>query len=186
MSFWRPPTYRPLTPEECVVRASAVAPSLRRRMTSFIYEGVLLFGIVVPVALIYGVVTNQRHALHGRAGLGLTLALVLLLYFGWCWFHTGQTLAMKTWHLKLVTATGGRLSPAQVAWRYLTMWTWFVPPILAAQWLQWHSTRQILGAMVVWVALYALSSFLLPRRQFLHDLLSGTRVIDTRPDLPQA
>ena len=93
---------------------------------------------------------------------------------------------MKTWHLKLVTATGGRLSPAQVAWRYLTMWTWFVPPILAAQWLQWHSTRQILGAMVVWVALYALSSFLLPRRQFLHDLLSGTRVIDTRPDLPQA
>ena len=25
------------------------------------------------------------------------------------------------------------------------------PPILAAQWLQWHSTRQILGAMVVWV-----------------------------------
>ena len=58
--------------------AKARAPGIGRRLTSFIYEGVLLFGIVVPVALVYGVITNQRHALQGREGLGVVLTLALL------------------------------------------------------------------------------------------------------------
>ncbi len=71
MSFWRPPTYRPLTAQECAERAIGQAPSLRRRLTAVIYEGVLLFGIVVPA-------TNQRHAMEGRAGLWVTLVMALL------------------------------------------------------------------------------------------------------------
>ena len=186
MSFWRPPTYRALTLEESAQRAKARAPGIGRRLTSFIYEGVLLFGIVVPVALVYGVITNQRHALQGREGLGVVLTLALLAYFGWCWFNTGQTLAMKTWHLKLVTPLGGRLAPWQVVVRFVTMWLWFAPPLVMAHQLQWHSTQQILGALAMWVLIYALSSLFLPRQQFLHDLISGTRMIDTRPELPAA
>jgi len=181
MSFWRPPTYRPLTSQECAERASGQAPSLRRRLTAFIYEGVLLFGIVVPVALIYGIATNQRHAMEGRAGLWVTLVLALLAYFAWCWHHTGQTLAMKTWHLKLVNPEGGSLRWYQVLLRFVTMWLWVVPPLVIAQALHWQGSGRIMGALLAWIAVYALFSLMLPRRQFLHDVISRTRLIDTRP-----
>lgn len=182
MSFWRPPTYRPLTPAECADRAEGPAASLRRRMTAFVYEGVLLFGIVVPVALVYGVITNQRHGMVGRLGLGLTLFFTLLLYFVWCWSRTGQTLALKTWHIQMVTAAGTRPPAWRAALRYLLSWLWFAPPLVAAQALGWqHTIGQITGALAGWVLGYALLSYLLPRQQFLHDLLAGTRLIDARP-----
>jgi uncharacterized RDD family membrane protein YckC len=181
MSFWRPPTYRPLTSAECTERASAQAPSLRRRLTAFVYEGVLLFGIVVPVALVYGVLTNQRHGMEGRLGLGLTLFATLLIYFVWCWRRSGQTLAMKTWHLQLVDAGGARPPIWRAMLRHLLSWLWFAPSLVAAWAFDWHSTGQIMGALVGWIGVYSLLSYLLPRRQFLHDVLSGTRLIDARP-----
>lgn len=151
-------------------------------MTAFVYEGVLLFGIVVPVALVYGVITNQRHGMVGRLGLGLTLFFTLLLYFVWCWSRTGQTLALKTWHIQMVTAAGTRPPAWRAALRYLLSWLWFAPPLVAAQALGWqHTIGQITGALAGWVLGYALLSYLLPRQQFLHDLLAGTRLIDARP-----
>jgi uncharacterized RDD family membrane protein YckC len=67
----------------------------------------LLFGVVVVAAACCSALTQQRHALQGQVGLRAFLFLVIGIYFVWFWSRTGQTLAMKTWHIRLVTAQGG-------------------------------------------------------------------------------
>ena len=60
--------------------------------------------------LLYGIVTQQRHALVGAIGLRVFLFLVLGAYFVWFWSRGGQTLAMQTWHIRLVTRDGAPVS----------------------------------------------------------------------------
>ena len=43
----------------------------------------------------------------GRHVLQAFLFVVLGIYFIWFWSHGGQTLAMKTWHIRLVDRDGG-------------------------------------------------------------------------------
>jgi uncharacterized RDD family membrane protein YckC len=175
-------TYRPLTAEETATRARAIAPRLRRRVTSFVYEGVLVFGIAVPVGLVYGIATNQRHGLEGRHGLWAALLLAFALYYTWCWVQTGQTLAMKTWHLRVVGRDGEGVTLPRALLRHVLAWLWLMPGLLLPKVLGLTQGRQLFAALVGWMVLYAVSSFVLPRRQFLHDVLSGTCLIDTRPD----
>jgi uncharacterized RDD family membrane protein YckC len=80
--------------------------------------------------------------------------LVLLVYFVWFWLHGGQTLAMKTWRIRLVSSDGLPLRPGQALLRYLLSW----PSVVLG------------GAGLAWA--------LLDRDgQFLHDRLAGTRLI---------
>jgi hypothetical protein len=65
--------------------APGAAPSLRRRMACFVYEGVLLFGVVMCAGLVYSSLTQQRHALVGLHGLQVVVFVVLGLYFVWFW-----------------------------------------------------------------------------------------------------
>lgn len=173
--------YVPLTVAQCIERAQGPAPGLRRRMAAFLYEGVLLFGVVMTVGLIYGIVIGQKHALQHREGLQATVFVVLSLYFMWFWRHGGQTLAMKTWHVRLVSREGGVLSLKQALFRYVASWLWFAPALLGAWLAGWHQSKLLYGALFGWIAAYALLSWLHPQRQFLHDALCGTRLIDTRP-----
>ncbi|MDP3615807.1 MAG: RDD family protein, partial [Rubrivivax sp.] len=106
-------------------------PGLARRLACFLYEGVLLFGVVVIAGLGYGIVTQQRHALVGSTGLQAFLVLVLGLYFVHFWSRSGQTLAMLTWHIRLVTASGQPVSRLRAACRYLLSWIWFLPALAA-------------------------------------------------------
>ncbi|RRS03059.1 RDD family protein [Aquabacterium soli] len=177
----RPPVAPPLTWAQCAERAAGPAAPLKRRLAAFIYEGVLLFGVVMLVGMVFGVATQQRHALHGREGLQAALFLALSLYFIWFWTQGGQTLAMKTWHVRLVRHDGLPLTLAQATGRAVLSWLWFAPPLLLAWAAQWHHGKSIGSLLTLWMVAYALSSFFLPRRQFLHDVLCGTRVIDTRP-----
>jgi len=88
------------------------APSLPRRLACFVYEGVLLFGVVMIAGWLFSTLSQQRHALQGRGLLQGFLFLVFAVYFTWFWSHGGQTLAMKTWRVRLVTASGGPLTQA--------------------------------------------------------------------------
>jgi len=45
--------------------------------------------------------------------------VVLGVYFIGLWTRAGQTLAMKTWHLRVLTNTGAPLSPRRALARYL-------------------------------------------------------------------
>lgn len=164
---------------------SATAPAerpapLRRRMAAFVYEGVLLFGLVMVVGLVYSIATGQRHGLQGRTGMMACQFLALAAYFIWFWTHGGQTLAMKTWHVRLASVRGGPVSLPQALARFMAGWLWFMPAWTAAWLAGWHHSKWVYGAMGVWVLAYASLSWLLPQRQFFHDTLCRTRLIDTR------
>jgi uncharacterized RDD family membrane protein YckC len=157
------------------------APGLTRRLACFLYEGVLLFGIVMVAGLLYGIVTNQRHALTGALGLRVFLFVVLGVYFVYFWSRRGQTLAMQTWHIRLVTRAGVPPTRARAALRYLLAWLWFVPA-LAVLWLS--GLKGGLATTVVLltgVLAYAALARLHPERQYLHDLLCDTRLVTWRP-----
>lgn len=152
-------------------------PPLRRRLASFLYEGMLVFGIAFGTAFVYGIGTGQQHAMQGREGLIAALVLVIGVYFLWCWTRTGQTLAMQTWRLRVVGPDGRPPSLPRALARYLLSWLWFLPGLLTIHFMGWEHDRGRVGLTLgVGALLYACLSLLLPHRRFLHDLLSGTRV----------
>jgi uncharacterized RDD family membrane protein YckC len=165
--------------------AHVTPPGLLRRLAVFVYEGVLLFGVVMIAGYLYSSLTQQRHALQGHGGLQAFLFIVLGIYFVWFWSHGGQTVAMRAWHVRLVTADGRAVSQGRALVRYLVCWVWFMPA-LAATWLSGADTAaQILGSMAAGVIAYALLALLHPQRQFWHDALCGTRLIMAWPVPPR-
>lgn len=121
------------------------------------YEGILLiavvfFGFLAPnIALGVGV----HVALPGGV-LFLQMIGVVGFYLVWFWRRDGRTLAMKTWKLKLVARDGSRPSLDQLILRFLLALPCFL----------------VCGLGLFW-ALFDRD------RQFLHDRLSGTRIVFT-------
>jgi uncharacterized RDD family membrane protein YckC len=164
---------------------SATTPSIRRRLAALIYEGVLLFGVLMIAGWLYSTLTQQRHALQGKAGLQGFLFVVLGIYFAWFWSRGGQTVAMKAWHIRLVTVGGQPLTQARALLRYLLAWLWFVPALAAVYLAGLHSGAAIYSALTVGVLAYAALAWLQPDRQFWHDAVCGTRLVSWEPALPQ-
>lgn len=163
--------------------SAVVAPSLTRRMASLVYEGLLLFSIgLIPGAIgaLFVALTGQQHPLQGELSLQIITVLIYAIYFGWFWSARGQTLPMKTWHIRVVTAQGRPLSQARALARFGASCAWVAPAVLIAHLNGW-SARATLAAVGVGVIAYALLALLHPQRQFWHDALCGTRLIDVRP-----
>lgn len=167
---------------EALAKPGALAtPGLMRRLACFVYEGVLLFGVVVAAGLVYGVVTQQRHALVGAFGLRVLLFFVLGLYFVWFWTHSGQTLAMQTWRIRLVTRDGRPLTPLRALCRYLLAWLWFVPALVALELAGLPGALPALAALATGVLAYAALARVHPDRQYWHDAVCGTRLVTWLP-----
>jgi len=157
------------------------APALVRRMAAWLYEGVLLFGVLAFASLVFSVPTNYRGALDDprRIAYAAWLFLVLAAYFTWFWSR-GQTLAMKSWHIRVVDRQGARLPRGRALLRFLFAWIWLLPPLAALRAHQF-SVGQLFVLTLGWVVFWALASRLHPQRQFWHDVLAGTRLVDARP-----
>ena len=149
-------------------------------MAAWLYEGVLMFGVVVPAGLVFSVATQMRHALAFREGLIAFLFLVLAGYFAWFWTRGGQTLAMKTWHIRVVDRHGRRLTWGRALVRYVFCYIWLLPP-LAAFGSRQVAVAPLLALVAGWVAFWAVLSRLHPQRQFWHDVLAGTRLVHAPP-----
>lgn len=131
------------------------APGLMRRLASMFYEILLLLAVLAlllafPHALI-GAFTNH---VASQTVLRAHFFLVLLVYFLWFWCHGGQTLAMKTWRIRLTESEGLPVRPARALLRYLLCW-----PSIA------------LGGIGILWALFDRDG------QFLHDRIAGTRLV---------
>ena len=102
----------------------ARAPGFFRRLAALFYDLVLLFGVlmiaitivIVPYELIVDAPFPHDEGLH-RFGLRLYLIATSVLYFGFSWVRTGQTLGMRTWHLRLVCEDGSGLRPRDALMR---------------------------------------------------------------------
>ena len=168
--------------------ATGPTPSLLRRMTCFVYEATLLFGIaLVPAVLgtVFFAQTGQSHPLQSEGVVRAFALVVYGIYFVGCWSVRGQTLAMQTWRISVVAADGTRLSQTRALARYVACCVaWFAPATLAAATLHlppWPA----LAAVVLGIVVYALLALAAPGRQFWHDIVCGTRLADTRGEPPR-
>lgn len=122
-----------------------------------VYDGILLVGVVFFGFLVPNVLLGiSADILLPNGVLLLHFLLVVALYFIGFWRRDGRTLAMKTWKIQLLAADGNRPSIDQLILRFLLAW----PSVL------------LLGIGLCW-ALFDRD------RQFLHDRLSGTRLVFT-------
>ena len=139
------------------------APGLGRRLASALYELLMLaaLGLVAtfPFLAVFG------DSIHGwrRHVLQLWVVAVCGTYFVWFWSRGGQTLPMKTWRIRVVRLDGAALDRALALNRYLLA----LLGLLAA------------GLGFAWA--------LVDRdRQFLHDRLAGTALVDATSAPPRA
>lgn len=128
----------------------------RRRIASLVYESLLLAGILALTFLVPNLIVGVVWGVTSPGWFAwLHVFCVLGAYFVWYWTRTGQTLAMQTWRLQIVTIEEGKPPAALTGWlRYALAW----PSVLLG------------GLGLLWA--------LIDRdRQFLHDRLAGTRVV---------
>jgi uncharacterized RDD family membrane protein YckC len=152
-----------------------LAPPLTRRMACWLYEGMLMFGVVFIAGYLFSTLTQTRNALDNRHWQQAFLFVVFGIYFTWFWSR-GQTLAMKTWHIRVVDSQGKALTQTRALLRYVLSWLWFLPP-LAAGYAFSLSGAEIGVISLGWVAIWALLSRFHVLRQFPHDALAGTRLV---------
>jgi hypothetical protein len=80
-----------VVPAENVLPVDMHTPSLKRRMACWLYEGLLMFGVVFIAGYLFGTLSQTRHALNNRHALQAFLFLIFGIYFTWFWAK-GQTL----------------------------------------------------------------------------------------------
>ena len=149
---------------------------LKNRLFCMVYEGMLLFGVLFISGWLFSTLLQQRHALVLRHAQQVWQFIVLGVYFGWFWTHGGQTLAMKTWRVRIVTREGQTIRWPRALLRYVLAWGWFIPGLAAASLI--HAQGWMLMLLpALNVALWAAAARLDPDRQFIHDRIAGTRVV---------
>lgn len=141
-------------------QSTAQFASLGRRFLALIYEALILAAVVLAGALPAVMVTQSWPPLAARTALQFWLLVLCGAFYGWQWCATGQTLPMKTWHMKLVTVDGSPLNRRRALARYLAA----------------------LGGLLM-LGLGFLWAFIDRDRQFLHDRLAGTRVVVSEASL---
>ena len=162
-------------------------PSLSRRMACWLYEGMLVFGVVFVAGCIFflagslwGTSTVATSPMTRNYALQGYLFSVLGIYFVWLWAK-GQTLAMQTWGIIVLDLCGKPVTQARALLRYLLSWLWFLPVLAAV------APFKLTGAesaviIVGWILVWAILSRFHPKHQFWHDALAGTQLV-TKPKL---
>jgi uncharacterized RDD family membrane protein YckC len=105
--------------------------SLWRRLAAMLYDSILLIAIWIVLSFLvtaaFGI-EESRHVEEGKimleplyqSTLFATIAASSYLFFGWFWTHSGQTLGMQAWKIKVQNHDGSALNWQQVLLRYLT------------------------------------------------------------------
>jgi uncharacterized RDD family membrane protein YckC len=153
-------------------------------MACWMYEGLLMFGVVFLAGYLFGTLSQTRNALDNRHALQTFVFVVAGIYFVWFWAK-GQTLAMKTWNIRVVDVNGAPLTQQRALLRYLLSWLWFVPPLLVS-WLLGLPAAESAVLAVGWIAIWAILARFHPSQQFWHDAWAGTRLVTWVSPAPRA
>jgi uncharacterized RDD family membrane protein YckC len=138
---------------------TGVSAGFGRRIAAALYDALLLVALLVILTtlLVFGVTRSEitpdkvgAWAYFYRA----LLLLIIVAYYLLNWTRSGQTLGMRAWHLRAVTATGKPLSLREAAIR------------LGWAALAWAPA----GLGVLWI-------FLDRDHLTLQDRLSNTRIV---------
>ena len=149
-------------------------------MACWLYEGMLLFAVLFVAGWLFSTLGQMRDAMDSRRHLLQAFLFVIFgIYFAWFWAR-GQTLAMKTWNIRVVDIHGRPISQLRALWRYVLAWLWFLPPLAVMAPMR-LSGGEIAVLFMGWVLVWALLSRFHAQRQFLHDALAGTRLVSSPP-----
>ena len=141
---------------EGTVRADRLSqPNARLmvRIAALIYDSFLVVAIWMLSSLLLVATTDLGEAMTGPLYQAF-LYLELLAFYVYFWSFKGQTLGMQVWRLQLINESGDLLSRRDALLRFLS-----ATPSMGC-----------FGIGFLWILVN-------PDRAALHDLLSGTRVI---------
>lgn len=128
---------------------------LWRRVSAMLYEALLLLALWFIADYLFIALTHNLSSPYKKPLLQGYLLGITAVYFCWFWLR-GQTLAMKTWRIRVVNREGAPLTLKQALLRFVLAMV-LIPAF---------------GISLVW-ALFDRN------RQFLHDRLAGTRLVRT-------
>lgn len=135
--------------------SNPATPGLLRRLAAILYDWLLVVGVMIvaslPVVWLMGGAPKNWAA---QAAFRLFLLAIVFAFFAWFWTHGGQTLGMRVWRLRLVSADGGPVSWQQAGRRFLAA----------------ALSLGCLGLGFLWVMHDR-------ERRAWHDRLSGTRLL---------
>ena len=142
------------------------------------YEAVLLCGIVFAVGYVLLALMQWSYPLppKARASLQAALFVVIGAYFVVSWTRSGQTLALKSWRLKVVDVDDRAPRHSRAIARYLLAWHLWLPGLTIAG-IYPLSAGWTLAALAVTFGLLVIPPLIDRQRRLLHDLLTGTRVV---------
>ena len=153
-------------------------------MACWLYEGLLMFGVVFITGYLFSTLSQTRNAMNNRHALQAFVFVVFGIYFVWFWAK-GQSLAMKTWDIRVVDTLGQPISQKRALLRYLLSWLWFLPP-LAVGWAFSLPAKEGVVWILGWIATWAVLARFHPHKQFWHDALAGTQLITWKaPESPK-
>ncbi|MFO7541447.1 MAG: RDD family protein [Thiobacillus sp.] len=127
---------------------------LMARLAAMVYELLLVAAVLFVASFIIIPIVGEMRAPWQRHLFQIYIVGVLFAYFSAFWLRSGQTLAMKTWRIRLINRDGTRLTIRQAVPRFF----------LALLGL-------LLAGAGFWWALFDRD------RQFLHDRIAGTRLV---------
>jgi uncharacterized RDD family membrane protein YckC len=143
-----------------------------------LYESMLLFAVAFIATWLFQFAAGGA-VVQGwqRTAMQFYLAAVFAAYFLWCWLRGGQTLAMKTWGIRLIVPGKPRV-PAGVALARLglasvlmgSFWVAVIGAFVHRNPIVAFATLALSGVGLGWALLDS-------DRQFLHDRLAGTRLV---------
>ncbi|MBC7404747.1 MAG: RDD family protein [Cytophaga sp.] len=162
---------------------SSLAPTLKRRLICMIYEALLVFGIIFVAVLVFDAATQNIRTIDLHYFREIWIFAIVGLYFVFFWVRTGQTLAMKTWRIRVEDKEKRQLPLTRAIVRYCLAWMWFLPGLaLSAQYKL--SPLNSLIIVSIGFLLWALTATFDSDKQFFHDKLAKTRLVLVTVDLP--
>jgi len=129
-------------------------PGFWRRLVCLLYEALILLAVIFIASFIFHLIFRDTQATYFKPLYQFYLLVIMGYYFIWFWTHGGQTLAMQTWKMRVVTVEHKILDKRKAMIRYLLAVTGI----------------SFLGIGLIWALIDR-------EHQFLHDRLTGTRII---------
>jgi len=156
---------------------------LARRLMSVAYEALLLAAILfIANFLLLPIVSPLERGSQvpsipdpaTRALLFCVLFAIAAAYFVWSWTGGRRTLPMKTWRMRLVDSHGAPLAYKAAFVRFLAAW---IGPGLALLIYPLLRPEGLAAVALVMLPLNYFAALFDPDKQFLHDRIAGTRIV---------
>jgi uncharacterized RDD family membrane protein YckC len=171
---------------------SLPAPTIKRRIALNLYEMLVLFGVLAFAFLVPHLTIGVLFEVTAPSTILMAhLYLVLAFYFMWYWTKTGQTLAMQTWRIQLVSEDGSIMKRSQALMRFAIGSLWLIPAALLLFIIIKMNPSISMGGSVS-IIFFSITLFLWPlsavldrkNRQSIPDRWSGTRLVQLPNTIP--